>query len=73
MQFQLNEEYTLAHIKLFAKSNGYSLTIEEIPYCDMHWGYLIAPPYIHIFDKDILIYRFEQHTKDWKCMSIKHI
>ena len=73
MQFQLNEEYTLAHIKLFAKSNGYSLTIEEIPYCDMHWGYLIAPPYIHIFDKDILIYRFEQYSKDWKCMSNKHI
>ena len=73
MQFQLHEEYTLDHIKLFAKSKGYSLTIEEIPSLDMHWHYLIAPPYIHIFDNDILIYRFEQHTKDWKCMSSKHI
>ena len=73
MHFKVNEEYTLEHIKLFAKSKGYSLTIEEIPYCDMHWHYLIAPPYIHIFDNDILIYRFEQYFKDWKCMSIKHI
>ena len=73
MQFQLNEEYTLDHIKLFVKSNGYRLTIEETPCCDMYWGYLIAPPYIHIFDKDTLIYRFEQYTKDWKCISIKHI
>ena len=73
MQFQLKEEYTLDHIKLFAKRKGYSLTIEEIPYLDMHWGYLIAPPYIHLFDKDILIYRFEQYSKDWKCISSKHI
>jgi hypothetical protein len=73
MQFQLNEEYTLDHIKLFAKSNGYRLIIEETPCCDMYWGYEIAPPYIHVFDKDILIYRFEQYFKDWKCMPIKHI
>jgi hypothetical protein len=73
MQFQLHEEYTLDHIKLFAKSKGYRLIIEETPSCDMHWHYLIAPPYIHIFDIDILIYRFEQHSKDWKCMSSKHI
>ena len=73
MHFKVNEEYTLDHIKLFAKRKGYSLTIEEIPYLDMHWGYLIAPPFIHIFDKGILINRFEQYTKDWKCMPIKHI
>jgi len=53
MQFQLNEEYTLDHIKLFVKNNGYRLIIEETPYCDMHWGYLITPPYIHIFDNDV--------------------
>ena len=73
MQFKVHEEYTLEHIKLFAKSKGYSLTIEEIPYLDMYWGYLIVPPYIHIFDKDVLIYRFEQYSEDWKCMSNKHI
>ena len=73
MQFKVHEEYTLDHIKLFAKSRGYSLTIEETPYCDMHWGYLITPPYIHIFDKDTLIYRFEQYSKDWKCISSNHI
>ncbi|MBT7826225.1 MAG: hypothetical protein HN600_06485 [Bacteroidetes bacterium] len=73
MKFQLNEEYTLEHIKLIAKSKGYSLTINETAYCDMYWHYVIAPPYIHIFDKDILIYRFEQYFKDWKCISSKHI
>ena len=73
MHFKVNEEYTLDHIKLFAKSNGYRLIIEETPYCDMYWHYVIVPPYIHIFDNDTLIYRFEQHTKDWKCISIKHI
>jgi hypothetical protein len=73
MQFKVHEEYTLEHIKLFAKSKGYSLTIEEIPYLDMYWGYLIVPPYIHIFDKDVLIYRFEQYSKDWECISSKHI
>ena len=73
MQFKLHEEYTIENIKLFAKSKGYSLTIEEIPYLDMYWGYLIVPPYIHIFDKDVLIYRFEQYSKDWECISSKHI
>jgi hypothetical protein len=73
MQFELHQEYTLYHIKLFAKSRGYSLTIEEIAYCDMYWHYLIAPPYIHISDIDILIYRFEQYTRDWECISSKNI
>ena len=73
MHFNVHEEYTIENIKLFAKSNGYRFIVEETPCCDMFWHYEIAPPYIHVFDKDILIYRFEQHTKDWKCMSNKHI